>query len=70
LSSVVLEEGQTYFVVFNNKNYECIAKKIEGQEIILLGNGTLCGYEEAGNNEPFGCDYYPGDGTFYLNVKE
>ena len=70
LSSVVLEEGQTYFVVFNNKNYECIAKKIKGQEIILLGNGTLCGYEEVGNNEPFGCDYYPGDGTFYLNVKE
>ena len=70
LSPVALEEGQTYFVVFNNKNYECIAKKIEGQEIILLGNGTLCGYEEAGNNEPFGCDYYPGDSTFYLNVKE
>jgi hypothetical protein len=65
-----LEEGQTYFVIFNNKNYECIAKKTEGQETILLGNGTLCGYEEAGNNEPFGCDYYPGDGTFYLNVKE
>ena len=70
LSSVVLEEGQTYFVVFNNKNYECIAKKIAGQGIILLGNGTLCGYEEVGNNEPFGCDYYPGDDTFYLNVKE
>ena len=70
LSPVALEEGQTYFVIFNNKNYECIAKKIEGQETILLGNGTLCGYEEAGNNEPFGCDYYPGDGTFYLNVKE
>ena len=70
LSSTVLEENQTYFVVFNNKKYECIAKKIEGQEVILLGNGILCGYEEAGNNEPFGCDYYPGDGTFYLNVKE
>ena len=70
LSPVVLEEDQTYFVVFNNKNYECIAKKIEGQEAILLGNGTLCGYEEVGNNEPFGCDYYSGDNTFYLNTKE
>jgi hypothetical protein len=70
-----LELGKTYNVTFNGKEYNCIAWHPNDGGGILIGNGSICGGEDAasgnigGNNEPFSCDSYE-NGTCYLNVSE
>ena len=70
-NNITLELGKTYNVIFNGKEYECIAW-FNG-EAILIGNGSIYGGTDVasgnvgGNGEPFSCDSYE-NGTFYLNV--
>ena len=75
-SSDPLVVGETYKVVYDNVEYECVAWQFE--ETIGIGNGNLIWCEGNGNNEPF-CliDYdsqlsiYPGgfdDADHYITV--
>lgn len=62
-----LQEGKTYAVVFNGVTYECVAWK-NSSDVILIGNGDICGGAGLGGDEPFSCDYsYE---NFYLNIIE
>lgn len=59
--------GKTYRVLFNNNEYICTARAWNGgdEDTILIGNGTIYGDGDIGNNEPFSCGYYDID-TMYL----
>ena len=63
----VLTVGNTYIVVLNGTTYECVARYNEEWKGILLGNETVCGDGNPGNNEPFVIDSYDG-GDIYLNT--
>ena len=58
--------GEKYIVLFNGVRYECIARALN-EDCVLIGNGTIYGDDNLGNNEPFSCDSYE-NGTIYLNV--
>ena len=53
-----VEEGKTYTVTFDGVEYNCVARGYEGyyNYCIMLGNGTLGGDGNPGNNEPFSID--------------
>lgn len=61
-----LVAGQTYYVMLNGVEYECIAREYS-DDCTLIGNGEIYGDGDASNNEPFSCDSYD-DGTIYLNT--
>jgi hypothetical protein len=53
--------GQTYHVIINDIEYNCIAREwINGgnDSVVLIGNGTIYGDGNVGNNEPFSFDSY------------
>lgn len=49
--SVELKVGETYKVTWDGVEYECACEEVDDYYIVI-GNGTIVGYE-AGNNEPF-----------------
>lgn len=61
----MLTIGQDYYVTLNGVKYTCTARAYDGY--VLIGNGTIYGDGDKGNNEPFSCDSYF-DGTIYLNI--
>lgn len=64
----ILIVGQTYTVVLNGTEYQCVARWWEDESGVLLGNGTVYGDGNEGNGEPFCVDSYD-DGSVYLNVS-
>ncbi len=67
---IILVPGETYYVTFNNEEYECVAwANSEINDGVFIGNGSIYGREGMGGNEPFTCDSYP-DGSIYLNIRE
>lgn len=59
-------EGETYFVTFNGKLYECVAW-VGDEDSICIGNGNIYGGVGLGDEVPFSCDSYS-NGECYLNV--
>lgn len=56
--------GERYIVLLNGVRYECVARDWDG-EYTLLGNGTIDGDGNPGNNEPFNIVY---SGGMFLTV--
>lgn len=63
-----LKIGEKYIVTLNDVIYECIAREYNYTGTII-GNGTIYGDGNIGNNEPFSCDSHS-DGSIYLNIIE
>ena len=61
-----LISGNNYKVILNDTEYICKARSV-GDRYVLIGNGTVFGDGNPGNNEPFSCESYS-DGRIYLNV--
>lgn len=66
-----LELGKIYVVTFDGTQYECEPRVYE-DDALLIGNGTIYGDDNPGNNEPFSIDFYQesfNTYSFYLNVR-
>ena len=60
--------GQTYTVVFNGTQYECVAWN--GGYSVCIGNGVIYGMEGMGGDEPFVCYSYGGNSAYVQTMSQ
>lgn len=65
---LVLELNKTYYVTFNNKEYECISWRNDYGGV-SIGNGSIFN-NSGGNDEPFAFDSYSNGEIYFLMAIE